>query len=285
MMTMLESQHHLIFYPEDRTKLDECTRRRPAAGEPCSLPTAILVPHASYDRVCEALHRSFEHVAMLKPSKVVFLGPLHQEVLAEHEPAFLFTPRAEGIRVAGVEHVFDAALAAELCTRFKTQVMREDSYFIEEPAFELTLPFIQSYFPGTAVLPLLSGSCDKAQLAIYTQVIKQITDLDDKVLFIVSANANALLPAFEAAKHAKAFRDALSQGTSLCEGLRMHAISSCNTAALDAVGRQHWAAGGWNIVGLYRDGIQQQDIFAESDENEKRVWHISAVLGAAHANQ
>ncbi|HCU30957.1 MAG TPA: AmmeMemoRadiSam system protein B [Sphaerochaeta sp.] len=284
-MTMLESQHHLIFYPEDRTKLDECTRRRPATGEPCSLPTAIVVPHASYDMVCEALHRSFEHVAMQKPSKVVFLGPLHQEVLGEHEPAFLFTPQAEGIRVAENEHIFDTALATELCTQFKAHVMREDSYFIEEPALELTLPFIQSYFPGTVVLPLLCKSCDKSQLAIYTQVIKHITDIDDKVLFIISANANALLPAFEAAKHATAFADALSQGTCLSEGLRMHTISSCNTAALEAVGRQQWGAGRWNIVGIYLAGIQRQDIHAESDENEKRVWHISAVLGDAHANQ
>ncbi len=184
------------------------------------------------------------------------------------------------------EHVFDTALDTGLCTRFKAHVMREDSYFIEEPALELTPPVHPKLFsPGQWWLPLLCKSCDKSQLAIYTQVIKHITDIDDKVLFIISANANALLPAFEAAKHAAAFADALSQGTSLSEGLRMHTISSCNTAALEAVGRQQWGAGRWNIVGMYLAGIQRQDIHAESDENDKRVWHISAVFGDAHANQ
>lgn len=282
---MLESQHHMIFYPEDRTKLDECTKRRAGTTSSCSLPTAILVPHASYPMVCEALHRSFEQAQDIKPSMVVFLGPLHQEALAEHEPAFLFTPQSEGITIASHVHHFDTILAAELNSRFAPHVMYEDSYFIEEPALELTLPFIQSYFPDVPVLALLCGNCDKERLATYARVLEYCTNAQNNVLFIVSANANALLPATEAAKHAAAFTETLKQGSSLSEGLRMHTISSCNTAGLDAIGRQKWGRQGWKILGMFLRGREHASISAESDENEKHVWHISAVLGAHHANQ
>lgn len=282
---MLESQHHMIFYPEDRTKLDACTKRRACTTEKRSLPTAILIPHASYSMACEALHRSFEQARDLKPSTVVFLGPLHQEVLAEHEPAFLFTPQSESIAIASHIHHFDITLAADLNTRFAGHVMSEDSYFTEEPALELTLPFIQSYFPDVPVLALLCGNCDKERLATYAKVLEHCTNAQNNVLFIVSANANALLPATEAAKHAAAFIETLKQGSSLSEGLRMHTISSCNTAGLDAIGRQRWGRQGWNILGMFLRGREHASISAEPDENEKRVWHISAVLGAHHANQ
>lgn len=282
---MLKSQHHMIFYPEDRTKLDECTKPRPASVKPCSLPCAVLVPHASYSMVSEALHRSFEQVQMLKPSLVVFLGPLHQEVLSEDEPAFLFTPESEGITIAGFDHLFATSLADKLCTMFPTQVVKQDSYFIEEPALELTLPFIQSYFGNTPTLPLLCGSCNKAQLAVYTKVLQAITKLAPQVLFIVSSNANAVLPATEAAKHAAAFVRTLSKGSSLCEGLRTHTISSCNAASLDAVAAQSWANGHWDITAMFLGGKEYETIEAELDDPEKHVWHISATLGASHDYQ
>ncbi len=250
-----------------------------------SLPTAILVPHASYDMVCEALHRSFERVQSLKPSIVVFLGPLHQEVLAEHEPAFLITFASKGIRIAGREHHFHEALTEKLCSKFPDIIRQDDSYFIEEPAFELTLPFIDSYFCGVPTLALLCAGCDKQQLSLYCRVLEHITNQFSSVLFIVSSNANALLPSPEAAKHASAFLDAITSGTSLCEGQRMHVISSCNSAALDAVARQKWACGTWDVTGIFTGGSERTGILAEPDEKEKRVWHISAVPGAPHENQ
>ena len=275
----------MIFYPDDRTKLDECTKKRAAPVKTRSLPTAVLVPHASYGMVSEALHRSFEQVHMLKPAMVVFLGPLHQEVLSEDEPAFLFTPESEGITIAGFDHLFATSLAGELCTMFPTQLSKQDSYFAEEPALELTLPFIQSYFPDIPTLPLVCGSCKKNQLAVYTQVLQAITELAGQVLFIVSANANALLPAVEAAKHALAFVKTLSEGSSLQEGLRTHAISSCNAASLEALAGQNWGHGRWDIVGIFLGGKEYETIVSKLDDPEKHVWHISAALGARHDYQ
>lgn len=282
---MLESQHHTIFYPFDRTKLDECTKSRPATSQNTTLPAAVLTPHAAYSMVGEALHRSFAHVAMKKPSLVVFLGPLHQEVLSEDEPAFLFAPEDEGITIAGFNHQFSTSLIRELCSRFVGHVAMRNSYFIEEPALELTLPFIQSYFPHTAVLPLVCGSCNKEQLDTYVQILGHITDQVADVLFVVSANANAILPAALAAQHAQAFVRTLLGGSSLQEGLHKHTISSCNTDSLEAITRQPWGGAQWDMLGFFLQGKEYDSIPLEIDETEKHVWHVSAALGDHHANQ
>ena len=67
--------HHTIFYPEERERLDEATLKRSEEGTLKSLPSALLVPHAAYSMIGEALHRTFSHAASLKPELVAFSAP------------------------------------------------------------------------------------------------------------------------------------------------------------------------------------------------------------------
>ncbi|MGH0054478.1 MAG: AmmeMemoRadiSam system protein B [Sphaerochaetaceae bacterium] len=278
-MSILSSHHHGIFYPEEREQLSVATQKRETESYSKSLPAAILVPHAAYRYVLDALHRGFSVAGKRNPSLIVFLGPLHQEVLEADEPAFLFTSMQDGINIAGRTHQFAASLLTELIKTYAPFLKREDSYLIEEPAFELTLPMIDSYFPGVPVLPLLAASCTSEQLKTYRKLLDDVCKREKQVLFIVSANANALLPSPQAEEDAKAFVSRLETGGSLFENRRGERISSCNAASLEALRQQRFLSGNWIVTGYYDKQGEHPTIEQSGNTKEKHVWHISAYQG------
>ncbi len=280
---MLKSQYHMIFYPENRHELNLATAPRKSASGLHSLPAAILVPHAAYKFSLEALHRGFSAVADLNPSLVVFLGPLHQEVLLEDAPAFLFSSRSEGIVIAGKKHLFATSLQEELAEKHPGILALEDSYLEEEPALELTLPMIDSYFPSVPVLPILSGTCTSEQARSYGKVLNDIRTRKPRVLFVVSANANALLPSPQAEEDAKTFTERLQSGQSLLENRRNERISSCGAASLEALRQLSLFHGNWVITGRFDNQGEHTTMDPRTETKEKHVWHISAYIGDTNA--
>ncbi len=280
---MLDSYHHMIFYPEDQETLSLATAKREAEVYLRSLPSAILVPHAAYQFSLEALHRSFSVAGHLKPSLIVFLGPLHQEVLEADAPSFLFTSSMEGISIAGVEHRFATTLIKELTASHAPFFAQEDSYLVEEPALELTLPMIHSYFPDVPVLPILASSCTSEQIQTYQKVLESVVEKEKNVLFIVSSNANALLSSPQAEEDARTFISRLSTGVSLLENRRGERISSCNSSSLEALRRLTVLSGNWTMNGYFGKQGEQPEIKDYNDMKEKHVWHISAYQGETNA--
>ncbi|WP_320123175.1 AmmeMemoRadiSam system protein B [uncultured Sphaerochaeta sp.] len=282
-MSMLDSYHHMIFYPEDQETLSLATAKREAEVYLRSLPSAILVPHAAYQFSLEALHRSFSVAGHLKPSLIVFLGPLHQEVLEADAPSFLFTSSMDGISIAGVEHRFANTLIKELTASHAPFFAQEDSYLVEEPALELTLPMIHSYFPDVPVLPILASSCTSEQIQTYQKVLESVVEKEKNVLFIVSSNANALLSSPQAEEDARTFISRLSTGVSLLENRRGERISSCNSSSLEALRRLTVLSGNWTMNGYFGKQGEQPEIKDYNDMKEKHVWHISAYQGETNA--
>ncbi len=280
---MLDSYHHMIFYPEDQETLSLATAKREAEVYLRSLPSAILVPHAAYQFSLEALHRSFSVAGHLKPSLIVFLGPLHQEVLEADAPSFLFTSSMDGISIAGVEHRFANTLIKELTASHAPFFAQEDSYLVEEPALELTLPMIHSYFPDVPVLPILASSCTSEQIQTYQKVLESVVEKEKNVLFIVSSNANALLSSPQAEEDARTFISRLSTGVSLLENRRGERISSCNSSSLEALRRLTVLSGNWTMNGYFGKQGEQPEIKDYNDMKEKHVWHISAYQGETNA--
>ena len=272
---MLESNHHMIFYPEDPQVLSKAVEPRKGTNNLHRLPAAILVPHASYDHSLEALHRSFGETGSLNPELVVFLGPLHQEVLTIDEPAFLFTSASSKIRIAGRNYCFASSLMDELVSKFSPSLAQEDSYLSEESAFELTLPLIGSYFPDCPVLVLLAGSCSASQIKTYAQILDAIVKAQEKTLFIVSANANALLSSPQAEEHAQAFVSALTEEGNLMDLALHHQVSSCNLASLIALSQLPWAEKRWNITSYFCKAKEHETIEVFSESKDKHVWHLS----------
>ncbi|MBZ4673665.1 MAG: hypothetical protein JG773_635 [Spirochaeta sp.] len=280
---MLDSHHHTIFYPEEQETLSLATAKREADVYLRSLPSAILVPHAAYQFSLEALHRSFSVAGHLQPSLIVFLGPLHQEVLEADAPSFLFTSSMEGISIAGVEHRFATTLIKELTILHAPFFVQQDSYLEEEPALELTLPMIHSYFGNVPVLPILASSCTREQIQTYHTLLESVVRQEKDVLFIVSANANALLPSPQAEDDARTFVSRLQTGAGLLENRREERISSCNSSSLEALRKLTVLSGNWTVGGYFDKQGEQPEIKEHNDMKEKHVWHISAYQGDTNA--
>ena len=279
---MLEPRHQVIFYPEDPVSLSEATQIRTSPVHLSTLPSALLCPHASYDMSLQALHKSFARTAGLRPNLVVVLVPLHQEVLMCDEPAFLFSLEGEGMVIGGKPIRFATDVLAHLKALYTPHLALQESYFEEESAFELTLPFINSYVPDTPVLGLAVGTCSKPQLNVLERLLASITDYEKKTLFIVSSNANALLPNDVAAEHAQHLGECLRRGDSLLEAQQHHLLSCCNLPSLEAIRRQKWATRGWNINSWFCKGQEYPHPVVVGEGKEKIVWHLSASLGEMH---
>ena len=276
---MLESHHHTLFYPVSETELSDATKKRNIGAEIPSLPSAILCPHASYTYALEALHSAFSPARNLSPSLVVFLGPLHQEVLSSDENAFLIGTECEGMRIGDREYGFATPLMQKLLKQFSPHITCQDSYFEEEPALELTLPFIESYLGSASVLPLLCGSANSKQIKLYSEILQTIVDEHPNTLFVVSTNANALNTSEQASVHAQAFLKSLLTKQSFIQ----QPISSCNRNSLESLSSLAWAKRKWEITGIFCKGESYEDIQSFADSKEKFVWQISAFLGASDA--
>ncbi len=278
---MHKSEHHTIFYPADGRELalQSAQREEPfeATKKLSNLPCAILAPHASYTFILETLHRSFSSVADLKPKLVVLLGPLHQEPLEVDKPHFIFTPTGEGIKVPHTTISYATDIQSTLLELFESEIKAENSYFVEESAVELTLPFVDSYTPGTPVLPLLTATTDPKECKIYGAILEKIVALVPETLFVVSANLNAVLPAALATEHASTLVRLLEGGEPLLDALRSKYISSCGIAAFEALRHQRWGAKGWSFTSFATGGEAFFQLPQEYVSKERIVWHASAI--------
>jgi AmmeMemoRadiSam system protein B len=284
-MNMLEAHHQGIFYPEDPAELARAVQPRKSAVHLSTLPSALLCPHAAYELSQEALHTSFSVAAGLQCKLVVALVPLHQEVLVCDEPAFVFSPTADGMTIGGMHVRFATEMRAHLQKLFAPYLALQDSYFEEESAFELTLPFINSYLPNTPVLGLAVGSCTKEQIAKLEHLLGAITEREPQTLVVVSCNANALLPSDVAAEHATTFADLLHRGGDLWEAQHHHRVSCCNLPSLEAIMRQPWGSQPWQLHAWYCKGQVYPAPSVLGEGKEKNVWHLSASLGEIHASE
>jgi len=274
---MHTSEHHTIFYPSDPLELTtQCAKRPGIANKLTSMPTAIIAPHASYAVVLEQLHHSFSAIADLMPKLVIILAPLHQEALDIDKPHFLFVPTGGGIRLPHTEITYATDLRSTLLSLFGDAIKAEDSYFVEESAVELTLPFVDSYCKGVPVLPLLANTLDADQCRTYASIVKKIAALVPETVFVVSANLNALLPSELATEHAKRLVSLLERGEPLLESVRSKQISSCSIAACEALRHQSWAKNGWDFTLFSTEGKTFETIPPGFKTKERIVWHASA---------
>ena len=262
--------HHTIFYPAEEPLLNEATKARPRSGSLTTLPSAFLLPHATYSMIGEALHKSLIHAPQAKIDLVVFLGPLHQPILQSDEPAFLFTPEGTSFEQAGKTTLFHPTLLKELREHFP--IHARQYYYEEEPAFELTLPFIHSYLSPTYLLPLIGRVEGTKAVTTLAKMMRLIAKCEPNVVFIISANVSDMLPAREAALAAHSLSRYL-QG----ETVEPHLLHSCNQGALAALEHSEVVAGGWRIATRFLKGVEYPEIKEEGEGF--MTWHLGAYKG------
>lgn len=277
---MHTSEHHTIFYPHDPEILTRQSAKRKELGSEENklkkLPSAILTPHASYAYILEMLHQSFSAMAELKPKLVVILGSLHQEPLDVDKPHFLFVPTGEGIKLPHTTVHYATEIRTTLLSLFADAVKAENSYFVEEAAVELTLPLADAYAQGVPVLPILTNTVDAKECKTYAVIVEKIVALVPETLFILSANLNANLPSKLATEHASTLVKLLQEGEPLLDSLRSRQISSCGTAAFEALRHQKWGKNGWIFSSFTFDGELLSRLPQEHVTKERIVWHASA---------
>ncbi|MBI9094296.1 MAG: AmmeMemoRadiSam system protein B [Sphaerochaeta sp.] len=276
---MHTSEHHTIFYPSDPEELASQSARRAFPDKDTKLtrlPAAIIAPHASYAVVLDLLHQSFSAITDLKPKLVVILAPLHQEALDIDKPHFLFVPTEEGIKLPHTEIMYATELRNTLLSLFSDAIKAEHSYFVEEPAVELTLPLVDAYCKGVPVLPLLTNTCDADQCRTYAAIVKKIVALVPETVFVLSANLNAILSAPLATEHAKRLVSLLEKGEPLLESVHSKQISSCSIAAFEALRHQSWGKNGWDFTRFCTEGNESEKLPLEFITKERIVWHASA---------
>ncbi|WP_394699421.1 AmmeMemoRadiSam system protein B [uncultured Sphaerochaeta sp.] len=278
---MHKSQHHAIFYPQDKTELEQACSKRIASRSLTKLPAAILVPHAAYRWSLDLLHEGFSPVQDLQPQLVVLLGSLHQESLASDQPCYLFAPSEDGVSLPTGDITFPTELRDNLVKDYPNAISIQDSYFIEEPGIELTLPMIQGYFPSVPVLPLLMGNLEARQVKTLSSMLFEIVRKIPQTLFVVSANITAILPDKLATLQAQVFSSLLSEGAPLLEAQRQGKISSCGISALEALRTQKWGSSHWNLVSFQCKDKHFDTIPETFDDKDKIVWHCAALRGEA----
>jgi AmmeMemoRadiSam system protein B len=280
-MNMHKSEHHAIFYPEDKTELEEACTKRESNKHLTKLPGAILVPHSAYFWSLNLLHDGFAAAQRLQPKLVVLLGSLHQEQLQSDLPCFVFTPSGDGVTIPTADMFFSMELRDSLMQKFPNALAVQDSYFIEEPCIELTLPMVHSYFPQIPVLPLLLGNLEAKQVKTLSSLLSQIAKEVQEVLFVVSANVTAILPPELATKQARQFASLLTEGLPLLEEQRQGKVSSCGISALEALRNQTWGSPNWDFVSFQCKDRQFDQVPDTFDEKDKIVWHCAALRGEA----
>lgn len=264
-MTMHKARYSGLYYPQDRERLlAETAVRPPSYTSRATLPTALLLPHASWQYLLDPLHEGLAATAHLAVKQILLLAPIHQRT----EALTPILPKSDGLLIDSISYRYHTALRDRLADRFSFP--QDDQVFGDESCWELLLPLISSYHPTAELLPILSGPLNAKAVKSYAGAIAQAVAAEEATLCIITTNANPRLTsplAEEAARATLAFLHGEGEETK-------HA---CNSSALRAVSQQRWYSGkAWKILSMYTEGQAYQHI--ELDERDAHVWQITALL-------
>lgn len=226
---------HDIFYPSDPVELSRLVQGAlGSAREVCSLPAALLAPHASYETAADLLGRTYRQAALCEPKHIVILAPLHREKLHEHTPYLLFYPEGASLQAGPVSLPLDKEMLSHMCGESGT-ITGTNSYFLEEPAIELQLPFIHELFGSVSILPILTGENSSAAAHEAAKLLKLLPR--EETLFIITSNATGYKRRELAQQEASRLEQLFSAGETgnLLEKLHRKEISMCAAAAAAAL--------------------------------------------------
>ena len=241
-----------IFYPTDPEATADETERlitaTPVDFQLTSLPAAVLSPHAAYESAGAVMGAAYHSARGLDPARIIIIAPLHADILAEDAAVRLelFLPHAEQFRCAGALIPIDVHAVDEI-TGMLPYAARRSSYFSEEPAIELQLPFLHNLYPGIPVIPLFAGNRSAGGARNLVPLITRYAD--GKTLFVCTSNATAHLPAEAAADHAAMSHRLLTgeESRSPFAPETRHASSMCGIHILEAFRKSRIFAQ-WHIL-------------------------------------
>lgn len=264
---MLTSEFQTLFYPEEGVVV-------PKTGTDDTLPRALLVPHAAFRSVGEDLFTGYQTISACEPKLVVVLSSLHSENLAEDDGMTLFVPEDDGMTICGKNVTFDTSPLEG-----NPFAKKRNSYFKEEASIEVQLPCIQNLFPLVPILPIfVTRKMGSKEVRIVSSLLGKIIGKEKDTLVVVSSNASSFAPSAESYRKAVAFSSSITSGTPLLDQAHKGTIDACGSGILDAVTRQEWSGGRWDILSVSAHGWRAKGFPPEAPEGkEQMVWHVTAV--------
>lgn len=141
----------------------------------------IIVPHAGYIYSAHVAAKAYGAIANYKPDIVIIIGPSHYEYFNGFA-----LPVYDAIRTplgtATVEQKAIHNLAQ------KSNFSFNNNAYEPEHSVEIQLPFIQHYFHGIPILPVLTGNVTLQQAKQASQQLLQVLSPYKKPLFVVSSD-------------------------------------------------------------------------------------------------
>ncbi|MGM0431843.1 MAG: AmmeMemoRadiSam system protein B [Spirochaetota bacterium] len=246
-----------IFYTETQETLEGQLRKALSeytnhASPVAQLPAALFVPHAAYDYILQPTAAAFQSVAHLHPDRVILLAPLHSVVLPEDAPSFLFFPASSGCKTPFGSLSFDRSTAEMLVSAVQDGwAAASDSYFEEEPSWELTAPFVHYLFPAATYFPMLYAGRSAKQATKLAGIISEM--ITGRTLLIISSNAAVWHERLQGSEQAYRLTSILSTPTGdkrppLLDLARKKLITACGTSLFDALYRSRCLTQPWNII-------------------------------------
>ncbi|MBN1247947.1 MAG: AmmeMemoRadiSam system protein B [Anaerolineae bacterium] len=170
-----------MFYPGDADELREMIARYMADASPETLGPvhAVIVPHAGYVYSGPVAAYAYKLLQSQErqPNRIFLLGPSHRSWFPS-------------VAIADVDG-FETPLGVQPVDRAFAQTLAEDSDLfsaitsphVPEHCLEVQVPFIQTIFPETPIVPMLFGETDPIAVA---KALKG--HLGDEDLIIVSSD-------------------------------------------------------------------------------------------------
>jgi AmmeMemoRadiSam system protein B len=213
-----------LFYPADSEELtalllellDACAAPRGSAA-------AIIAPHAAYQYSGTLAAAAFNAAAGREIERVVLLGPVHREQVAE-----IILPESELFRTPLGDVQVDQEMTEELVTS-STRIIRNDIPHLEEHCLEVHLPFVQHLFPKARIVPVLMGETTPALIRILAAALKLcLLPRLAASLLVVSANMNSYPCHKKEGRSPDFFVQRIIEGdwAGICDGYARGSISS-----------------------------------------------------------
>ena len=195
-----------LFYPKDPAELSRMIDRLLAAApvEPVGDLKAIVCPHAGYEFSGPVAAYSFKNLVGRRFDTVIILGPSHYALFdgasvpavdAYRTPLGLvpISPKARALAK------ISPCLSEPFCPVQRPPWWPQSSKPAPDPgkdtpdtwehSVEVEVPFLQKVLTNFAILPVVFGNVDPAQVA---QAVE--TQLDDKTLIVVSSDLSHYHP-------------------------------------------------------------------------------------------
>lgn len=217
-----------LFYPEDPEELTKTIKGLIESNQTENASAQIILsPHGTWELCGDCIASAFASAADYKPDRILLLGPVHREKKVQK----LYLPSKKYFNTPLGLITVEQKICKNLSLNDELFIIN-DSPHMEEHSLELQLPFIQTLFPETPIIPILSGNLKRSSIKKAAAEIKaKILSLPGNTLIILSANLSRYTLLQEAENEADVLLNNIMMPleSSLLELEKNAAISSCGT--------------------------------------------------------